>query len=80
METAHGKVDTPVFMPVGTRAAVKAVTPDDLSRSGCSIILGNLYHIYLQPGIELIKKAGGLHRFYELEWEHPYRQWRFPGV
>lgn len=65
--TAHGTVNTPVFMPVGTRAAVKAATPDDLYRIGVEIILGNLYHIYLQPGIDLIKEAGGLHKF--MNWE-----------
>jgi queuine tRNA-ribosyltransferase len=55
-------------MPVGTRAAVKAVTPEDLYKLGSSIILGNLYHLYLQPGIELIKNAGGIHRF--MNWKN----------
>jgi queuine tRNA-ribosyltransferase len=67
LTTAHGNVETPVFMPVGTRAAVKAARPDDLKDMGCSIILGNLYHVYLQPGIEVIKQAGGLHRF--MNWD-----------
>jgi queuine tRNA-ribosyltransferase len=63
LTTAHGTVETPVFMPVGTRAAVRAARPDDLKAMGCTIILGNLYHVYLQPGIEVIKQAGGLHSF-----------------
>jgi queuine tRNA-ribosyltransferase len=67
MNTAHGEVETPVFMPVGTRASVKAARPEDLKSLGCSIILGNLYHIYLQPGIDLVKEAGGLHRF--MNWD-----------
>jgi len=67
LRTAHGEVNTPVFMPVGTRAAVKAVTPEDLYRLGCSMVLGNLYHIYLQPGIRLIQEAGGLHSF--MNWK-----------
>jgi len=67
LDTAHGRVETPVFMPVGTRAAVKAMRPDELYEIGSSIILGNLYHIYLQPGIEVIKEAGGLHKF--MNWK-----------
>ena len=63
LETAHGRIDTPVFMPVGTRATVKAIRPEDLYDLGSNIILGNLYHIYLKPGIEIIEAAGGLHRF-----------------
>jgi queuine tRNA-ribosyltransferase len=67
METVHGKINTPVFMPVGTRATVKAVTPENLYDLGSNIILGNLYHLYLQPGIGLIKKAGGIHKF--MNWK-----------
>ncbi|MCK5566852.1 MAG: tRNA-guanine transglycosylase, partial [Actinomycetia bacterium] len=63
VSTAHGQIDTPVFMPVGTKAAVKAIKPEDLYILGSRIILGNLYHLYLQPGIEIIEKAGGLHTF-----------------
>ena len=58
VSTAHGQIDTPVFMPVGTKAAVKAIKPEDLYILGSRIILGNLYHLYLQPGIEIIEKAG----------------------
>lgn len=63
MTTKRGIIETPVFMPVGTKATVKAVTNEQLYDAGCGIILGNLYHLYLQPGIKVIKKAGGLHKF-----------------
>lgn len=61
--TGHGAIDTPVFMPVGTQATVKALTPEDLYEIGIEIILSNTYHLYLRPGEELVQKAGGLHRF-----------------
>lgn len=61
--TMHGIIRTPVYMPVGTKATVKAIDHLMLYDMGCDIILGNLYHLYLQPGIEIIKKAGGLHKF-----------------
>jgi queuine tRNA-ribosyltransferase len=61
--TGSGSFKTPVFMPVGTKATVKAVTQQQLAETGFEIILGNLYHLYLQPGLEIIKKAGGLHSF-----------------
>lgn len=67
INTAHSRVDTPVFMPVGTRATVKAIRPEDLYDLGSNIILGNLYHLYLQPGIETIEEAGGLHAF--MNWK-----------
>jgi queuine tRNA-ribosyltransferase len=63
MTTAHGVIETPVFMPVGTQGAVKAMTPADLQAIGFSIILGNTYHLYLRPGLEVIEAAGGLHAF-----------------
>jgi len=69
LHTAHGTVETPVFMPVGTRATVKALTPDDLMDCGASIILGNTYHLYIRPGHGLIKEQGGLHRF--MAWPGP---------
>lgn len=69
LETAHGKVETPVFMPVGTQASVKAVTPEALKKLGAQIILGNTYHLYLRPGHKLIEKLGGLHKF--MGWEGP---------
>ncbi len=59
----HGTVETPVFMPVGTNATVKAVAPEELEAIGFDIILANTYHLYLRPGHELIREAGGLHGF-----------------
>ncbi len=67
--TYHGPVDTPVFMPVGTQASVKALTPEELIRLGAQIILGNTYHLYLRPGHKLIKSLGGLHKF--MNWHRP---------
>lgn len=67
LNTTHGPVETPVFMPVGTKATVKAIRPEDLYGFGCNMILGNLYHLYLQPGIEIIEAAGGLHCF--MNWK-----------
>jgi len=67
--TAHGTVQTPAFMPVGTRGAVKAVTPRDLREVGAEIILGNTYHLWLRPGDGLIARLGGLHRF--IGWDGP---------
>src|SRR5438309_6169 len=61
--TPHGEVETPVFMPVGTAATVKAVPQDLLEQLGVQILLGNTYHLYLRPGIEQIRNLGGLHRF-----------------
>src|SRR6266496_4086112 len=61
--TPHGTVETPVFMPVGTQATVKGVSQDLLEELGVEILLGNTYHLYLRPGIEQIRKLGGLHRF-----------------
>src|SRR5215468_538845 len=63
LETAHGPVETPVFMPVGTQASVKALSAGDLERLGPGIILGNTYHLALRPGAERIAALGGLHRF-----------------
>ena len=67
--TPHGSFDTPVFMPVGTQAAVKAVMPRDLEEIKAQIILANTYHLYMRPGHELVREAGGLHRF--MNWNHP---------
>src|SRR5450432_2637693 len=61
--TPHGEVETPVFMPVGTLATVKGVPQDLLEELGVQILLGNTYHLYLRPGIETVRKLGGLHRF-----------------
>ncbi len=67
--TPHGKIETPVFMPVGTKATVKAMTPEELKTLGAEIILGNTYHLYLRPGHDLVAQAGGLHKF--MNWNRP---------
>jgi len=67
--TEHGEITTPVFMPVGTQASVKSLTPEDLLDLKAEIILCNVYHLYLRPGHEVIKRLGGLHRF--MHWELP---------
>ncbi|PIE54168.1 MAG: tRNA guanosine(34) transglycosylase Tgt [Dethiosulfovibrio peptidovorans] len=67
--TPHGVIPTPVFMPVGTRATVKAMSPREMLEIGTSILLSNTYHLYLRPGVDLIRKAGGLHRF--MNWDGP---------
>ena len=61
--TRHGTIETPVFMPVGTQATVKAMKPEDVEKTGAEIILGNTYHLYLRPGEDIVREAGGLHRF-----------------
>lgn len=66
----HGVVETPVFMPVGTKATVKALTPEDLEALGAEIILGNAYHLYMRPGAELVRDFGGLHGF--SGWHRPF--------
>jgi len=63
LNTPHGPVETPVFMPVGTQATVKSLRNEALEELGAQIILGNTYHLYLRPGHELIRKLGGLHKF-----------------
>lgn len=67
LHTPHGTFTTPMFMPVGTRATVKTLSPDELTMMGAQIILGNTYHLFLRPGTELIKEAGGLHGF--MNWQ-----------
>jgi queuine tRNA-ribosyltransferase len=69
LKTAHGEVKTPVFLPVGSKGTVKSVRIDELKNWGAQMILANTYHLWLQPGDELIKKAGGLHRF--MGWDGP---------
>lgn len=69
VETDHGAVETPMFMPVGTQGSVKAVEHRELVELGAQIVLGNTYHLYLRPGIEVIRAAGGLHKF--AGWERP---------
>ncbi len=69
LHTPHGTIDTPCFMAVGTQATVKAVLPRDLKEIGAGVVLSNTYHLYLRPGHELVKEAGGLHRF--MRWDGP---------
>ncbi|HWV89116.1 MAG TPA: tRNA guanosine(34) transglycosylase Tgt [Burkholderiales bacterium] len=69
LELAHGRVDTPAFMPVGTYGTVKAMSPDELTALGAQIVLGNTFHLWLRPGLEVIGKHGGLHRF--MGWDKP---------
>ena len=69
LTTAHGVVETPAFMPVGTRAAVKTLSPDDLRDAGVQIVLSNTYHLLVRPGPELVRELGGLHRF--MGWDGP---------
>jgi queuine tRNA-ribosyltransferase len=69
LELAHGRVQTPAFMPVGTYGSVKAMSPDELAALGAEIVLGNTFHLWLRPGLDVIAKHGGLHRF--MGWERP---------
>lgn len=69
LTTPHGRIDTPIFMPVGTQATVKAMTPEELREVGAQIILSNTYHLYIRPGHELVRRMGGLHRF--MHWDRP---------
>jgi queuine tRNA-ribosyltransferase len=63
LELPHGTIETPVFMPVGTLASVKAMLPHELEQLGAQIILNNAFHLHLRPGAEVVKQAGGLHQF-----------------
>ena len=67
--TGHGEVETPVFMPVGTQAAVRALVPEQLHATGARIVLANTYHLALRPGQAIVEKAGGLHAF--MAWDGP---------
>ena len=69
IKTDHGEIQTPIFMPVGTKATVKTMKTDELKNLKAQIILGNTYHLYLRPGTEVIEKAGGLHKF--MNWDGP---------
>ncbi|MED6302204.1 MAG: tRNA-guanine transglycosylase, partial [Bacteroidota bacterium] len=70
LQTDHGEILTPIFMPVGTAGTVKAVSQEELSKNiKAEIILGNTYHLYLRPGIDLLEKSGGLHQF--ISWNKP---------
>ena len=67
--TPHGVIETPIFMPVGTQATVKSLSPEELKDLGAQIILSNTYHLYLRPGHDLVNEAGGLHKF--MNWDRP---------
>ncbi len=67
--TSHGEIDTPCFMPVGTQGTVKAISPGELKECGAQIVLSNAYHLFLRPGMDVIKKAGSLHNF--MSWQGP---------
>ena len=69
IHTPHGDIQTPIFMPVGTQATVKSMTPEELKENGAQIILANTYHLYFRPGDELVKEAGQLHNF--MRWDRP---------
>jgi queuine tRNA-ribosyltransferase len=69
IKTAHGDIDTPVFMPVGTLGSVKSLSPEELTGAGAQILLGNTYHLYLRPGCDVIERFSGLHRF--MNWNGP---------
>ncbi len=69
IKTLHGEIETPIFMPVGTQATVKAMTPEELKEIGAEVILGNTYHLMLRPGHQLIQRMGGLHKF--MGWDRP---------
>lgn len=69
IETPHGQINTPIYMPVGTQATVKSLTPEQVKETGAEILLSNTYHLYLRPGHELVRDAGGLHKF--MHWDKP---------
>ncbi|NTV91372.1 MAG: tRNA-guanine transglycosylase, partial [Clostridiales bacterium] len=69
VHTPHGSFDTPAFMPVGTQASVKGMSPDELKEIDSQIILSNTYHLHMRPGSDLIKEAGALHEF--MHWDRP---------
>ena len=76
LHTPHGTFETPMFMPVGTQATVKTLAPEELYDMGSQVILSNTYHLFLRPGHELVRKAGGLHKF----MNYKRGQRRLPGI
>jgi len=68
-KTPHGDIETPIFMPVGTLASVKGLSPEEVADAGAQIILSNAYHLFLRPGADIVEKAGGLHKF--MNWNKP---------
>ena len=79
IHTAHGIIDTPAFMPVGTAATVKAMLPESVAATGAQIILGNTYHLMLRPGAERIEKTRRFAQIHELEGPNPHRFRRLPS-
>lgn len=69
LHTPHGDIQTPIYMPVGTAACVKAMTPREMEEIGTQILLSNTYHLHLRPGEDLVQEAGGLHNF--MDWHKP---------
>ena len=80
LKTTHGVINTPVFMPVGTRGCVKTLSPRELEEIKVGIILGNTYHLKIRPGTEIIEAAGGLHAVYWMGKTDLNRQWRLSGI
>src|SRR5580704_12379391 len=69
LTTPHGVIETPAFVTVGTKATVKALTPEQVSSLGAQVVLANTYHLYLEPGDEIVRNAGGIHQF--MNWQGP---------
>ncbi|MEP6709808.1 MAG: tRNA guanosine(34) transglycosylase Tgt, partial [Verrucomicrobiota bacterium] len=69
LTTAHGLIETPAFMPVGTQGSVKAVSPRELRELDAQVILGNTYHLFVRPGLDVVRHFGGLHKF--ISWDGP---------
>src|SRR4030042_6770077 len=69
LQTQHGVIDTPFFMPIATKGSIKALTAEEMKKLGAQILLANTYHLYLQPGLKVLKKFNGLHNF--MNWNGP---------
>ena len=80
LRTSHGDVPTPAFMPVATQGSVKALDSRDLRGVGAKIVLGNAYHLYLRPGVDVVADLGGLHSFMGWDGPHPDGQRWLPGL
>ena len=80
LRTAHGEIPTPAFMPVGTKATVKTLHPDEVRALGAHVILGNTYHLHFRPGEDVVEELGGLHAFSRLGRPDPHRLGRLPGL
>ena len=80
IKTPRGEIDTPVFMPVGTQGTVKGIFTDDLLKSNSQIILGNTYHLLLRPGLKVLEKFRGLHKFMQENADHPTAEYYIPDI